>query len=439
MTTLNYKYEVRLDMWMRVLVAAMLFVLSFIGSAAHATPPNVVMIISDDQGWTDYGFMGHEQIRTPRLDQLAKESALFRRGYVPSSLCRPSLATLVTGLYPHQHKISGNDPAGKRGARGNELREQVIAHIDNVPTLPRLLATKGYLSLQTGKWWEGNYRRGGFTHGMTRGFPEKGGRHGDDGLTIGRKGMKPIIDFIHTAEEQEKPFFIWYAPFMPHTPHNPPERLSKKYVDAGATRKDAAYYAMCEWFDETVGQLLDHLADRNLEDNTLIVYVTDNGWKQGSAGSQLRGGKRSPHEGGIRTPIMLRWPGHVKPRDYDAAVSSIDLVPTILSACDLKPTANMQGRNLLLAANGEELSRDTIFGETFAHDVADIDHPARSLQYRWAIEDARWKLILDAESEQRELYDLSTDPHEKNNVASSKPDIVRRLTGKLDAWWTPGR
>jgi len=224
---------------------------------------------------------------------------------------------------------------------------------------------------------------------------------------------------------------------MPHTPHNPPERLSKKYIDAGATKKDAAYYAMCEWFDETVGQLLDHLDERNIADNTLVVYVTDNGWKQGTAGSQMRGGKRSPYEGGIRTPIMLRWPGHVKPSDYDATVSSIDLVPTILAACGLQPTTDMQGVNLLPAASGEQHTRDTIFGKTFAHDVADIDHPARSLQYRWAIEDARWKLVLGATSKNRELYDLGTDPHEKKNLATTHPDIVERLDQKLDAWWKP--
>lgn len=129
----------------------------------------------------------------------------------------------------------------------------------------------------------------------------------------------------------------------------------------------------------------------------------------------------------------------MKPGEYNATVSSIDLVPTILAACDLKPTADMQGVNLLPAANGKTLSRDTIFGETFAHDVTDIDNPARSLQYRWAIEDARWKLILGTSSKSRELYDLSTDPHEKNNLATSKPDVVSRLTGKLDAWWAPER
>lgn len=125
-------------------------------SFAADAPPNVVLILSDDQAWTDYGFMGHTVIRTPSLDRLAARSALFTRGYVPTALCRPSLATLVTGLYAHQHKTTGNDPSlsltPADSAEYAQLREHLISHIDRQPTLPKLLATKGYLSHQSGKW-----------------------------------------------------------------------------------------------------------------------------------------------------------------------------------------------------------------------------------------------------------------------------------------------
>ncbi|MEK6237074.1 MAG: sulfatase-like hydrolase/transferase, partial [Planctomycetales bacterium] len=168
------------------------------GQAAANTQsrPNIVLIISDDQSWTDYGFMGHQAIQTPNLDRLAKQSATFRRGYVPTALCRPSLATLITGLHSHQNLVTGNDPAATTENRrhaakaGKDARELLISNIDANPTTPRILAQKGYLSFQCGKWWEGSYRRGGFTHGMTRGYPEPRGRHGDDGLTIGRSGMQ---------------------------------------------------------------------------------------------------------------------------------------------------------------------------------------------------------------------------------------------------------
>ena len=161
--------------------------------------PNVLLILSDDQAWTDYSFMGHPVIQTPHLDQLAARSATFRRGYTPTPLCRPSLMTMITGLYPHQHGVTGNDPKPDRTLSDAEYaarREQLISCVDQHPTIPKLLGEHGYLSMQSGKWWEGSYLRGGFTHGMTRGFPNPGGRHGDDGLQIGRKEMQPLFDFI---------------------------------------------------------------------------------------------------------------------------------------------------------------------------------------------------------------------------------------------------
>ena len=176
-------------------IIATLCALLMLSSIAHAeseTPPNIVLILSDDQGYTDYGFMGHPKIETPNLDKLAKESALFRRGYVPTALCRPSLMTLITGLYSHQNKTTGNDPANTPANKahvektGQNARELLISHIDKTGALPMWLAKQGYVSHQSGKWWEGSYQRGGFTEGMTAGFPNPRGRHGDAGLKIGR-------------------------------------------------------------------------------------------------------------------------------------------------------------------------------------------------------------------------------------------------------------
>lgn len=400
--------------------------------AARAKGPNVVMIISDDQAWTDFGFMGHPVIRTPRLDKLASESAVFTRGYVPSSLCRASLATLVTGLFPHQHKITSNDPP-----KGTD-RSKMLRHIAAHPTLPGLLGKQGYRSLQTGKWWEGNHRLGGFTHGMTHGDPKRRGRHGDEGLKIGRQGLQPIFDFI--AESGDKPFFIWYAPFLPHTPHTPPERLLEKYAKPGVSPFIAKYYAMCEWFDETCGQLLDHLDEKGLRDDTLVVFVTDNGWiQQTDRRGYAPRSKRSPYDGGLRTPIMLRWPGKIQPqRDETTPVTSVDLGPTILRACGIEPTSDMQGINLLDVCAGKAPQRRGIFGDVFAHDAVDIDRPASSLLYRWGIE-GPWKLILSKDKNaQVELFNLTKDPLEMKNLAAAEPNRVRQMTRRINAWW-PGR
>jgi len=410
---------------------------------------NVVMIISDDQAWGDYGFMGHLHIQTPRLDRLAAESLTYTRGYVPDSLCRPSLATMITGLYPHEHGIVGNDPAlpegaGKRGARTDPktapLYEALIRNIETHDTLPRLLGEHGYLSLQTGKWWEGAPARGGFTHAMTHGDPKRGGRHGDVGLKIGREGMAPIADFLDTAQKQDKPFFIWYAPFLPHTPHNPPKRLLEKYLQVAPTPSIAKYWAMCEWFDETCGQLLDMLERRGLSDDTLIVYACDNGWiNRPDASRYAPRSKRSPYDGGLRTPIMVRWPGKVGPAmDKTTLASTVDLAPTILKACGVKVPAAMTGLDLRDTAALKR--RNRVQGAVYAHDVADVKRPAASLKWRWII-DGDDKLIVPNPRTQgeakAELFDVTADPHERENVAASEPETVARLKRALDAWLEP--
>ncbi len=437
----------------RILPILLLFSASVQLAVAAQNRLNLLLIISDDQSWTDYSFMGHPHIQTPHLDKLADQSAVFRRGYVPTALCRPALATLATGLYAHQNFITGNDPADTPANRryeketGKSARELLISNIDKHPTIARLLRDAGYLTLQTGKWWEGNYKRGGFTHGMTRGYPEKGGRHGDDGLKIGREGLQVIDDFMDEAIGQQKPFYIWYAPFMPHTPHTPPDRLLQKYTAQGLSLPTAKYYAMCEWFDETCGDLLGMLEEKGLSENTLVVYVTDNGWIQDPQknGYTIRS-KRSPYEGGIRTPIMFRLPGQIAPQERTELCSSIDIVPTMLAAARVDLPGNLPGLNLLpRLKDGKPILRKTIFGESFAHDVADIRDPEASLLFRWVIQD-NMKLLLTydgrtgkmkfpPENGDPQLFNLIEDPFEKNNLAAGQKGTVNRLRKRLNDWY----
>ena len=418
-------------------------ILSLASHASAAKPPNIVLIISDDQSWTDYSFMGHEAIETPNIDRLAKQSRLFKRGYVPSSLCCPSLASMITGLYPHQTKITGNEPPMPPGGRNSEqYRKQVqecVSFIDDQPTLPRLLAKRGYVSHQSGKWWQGHYSRGGFTLGMTHGDPKRGGRHGDVGLKIGREGMDEIFDFIEDAGD--KPFFVWYAPFLPHTPHNPPKRLLDKYAKKTESKFIARYWAMCEWFDETCGQLLDHLDEKKLADDTIVLYVTDNGWIQrADNGRYAPRSKRSQYDGGLRTPIMVRWPGKVKPEDRPELANSIDLAPTILKACGLAPTKAMQGIDLL--DDTALAKRKSTYGAIYLHNAVDIHKPSANLTYRWLI-NGDWKLILPHKENvtnkakhkgtgEIELYNLAKDPHERNNLAKARQGRTKRLAKQLN-------
>lgn len=408
------------------------------GMAESASPPNIVVIIGDDQHWQDYGFMGHPHIKTPHLDRLASQSLLFDRGYVPSSLCSPSLSTIVSGLFPHQHRITSNDPVG--GNKTRKLtdpnfiagRERYNQFMRDTPTLPRLLAEKQYLSFQTGKWWQGDFKTGGFTHGMTL-----GSRHGDQGLKIGREGNQPVTDFLDEAQAAQKPFFVWYAPFMPHTPHNPPQRLLDKYKDVAPNLETAKYWAMIEWYDEVCGDLLQTLEDRKLAANTLVILLCDNGFRP--LGKQYAPKtKQSQFDGGLRTPLMIRWPGKVKPSKSEALVSSIDIAPTILKAVGLPKTKEMQGVDLLDAKAVS--SRPAIFGEIFTHDSQDFENPAASLRWRWVIQGYD-KLIIPAPQNEPtaaiELYDLKKDPEELENLATSQPEKIEKLKQVLETWWNP--
>jgi len=417
--------------------------------AGKSSAPNVVFLLSDDQAYTDYSFMGHEFIKTPHLDKLAKESVTFKRGYVPIALCRPSIMSMITGYYPSTHLVCGNDPSRDKYKNLDEAKAKMISNIDRFRVIPKILVEeKGYLAYQCGKWWEGNYKRGGFTQGMTRGFPEQGGRHGDDGLEIGRSGMQPVEDFLDHAQKQDKPFFLWYAPFLPHTPHTPPEKYLDKYKDKVDSIHVARYYAMVEWFDDTCGQVIDSIEKRGLKENTIFVYLTDNGWIQDEANSKFaKGSKQSPNEGGTRTPILYSWAGQWKPQDRVELSTSLDIYPTLLDALGIQAPDNLPGMSLLPALEqGAPIERNEIYGESFAHDVADLDNAEAGLLYRWVI-CGYDKLLLSYDGFNNkytefhlkdhgpQLFDLLNDPNERENLAAKKPELVQALKKKLDAWY----
>lgn len=428
----------------------LLLFFAFCSAASCGGKPNIVLILGDDQAWSDYGFMGHPEIRTPQFDKLAGRSLVFERGYVASPLCRPSLASLLTGRFPTKHGVTGNDVDGKNDRE--RLDEPVRAAFHKLPSFVRLLTANGYLAHQSGKWWEGSHTDGGFTHGM---MPQPA-RHGSaESLAIGREGMKPITDFIDHATAENKPFFVWYAPFLPHTPHNPPERLLKKYQSPGRAADVAKYYAMCEWFDETCGVLLDHLDVKGLRQNTVILYICDNGWVAASANRKdpaqknwtqyaLRS-KGSPYENGIRTPILISWPDKVPAARAPEFAHAIDFFPTIAAIAGLEAPAGLPGVNLLDA--GARKQRDTVFGETHSIHNMTPGKPDDTLQYLWCVED-EWKLIVRYHgrdtTEYRNvhlwdkapvrLYQIKDDPAETNDLAARHPEIVERLRAKISAW-----
>ena len=453
---------------------------------SHVPPmggPNIVMIISDDQAWTDFGFMGNPHVQTPNLDRLAARSARYVNGYVPSSVCRPSLATILTGLYPHQHGIHYNHPPPGNSAFNRmtsvdeyeRVRSRSFRLIRSVDTLPRLLGdSAGYRSLQTGKFWEGHFSNAGFTNGMTLFKPVPGqtfggnrrlagGRltahgNGDAGLKIGRETMQPIYDFIDRSGDQ--PFLIWYAPYLPHQPHDSPQ----KYYDLYNDRPDVPshhvpYYASISRFDDTVGRLVDHIENRGLAERTIFVFVVDNGWEPSTRRAKSRPqefehtkrSKRAPFDYGLRTPILIRWDGRVKPATHGELVSSVDIVPTLLAATGESDRAGgLPGMDLLPSATGR-MPLDpgrAVFGEIYPGDGTSLDDPSQDIAYRW-VRRGDYKLIVThSQDGQRPwgeylaedaLFNVVADPDESNNLIAESGHAARvaELRRLVDEWWTP--
>ena len=425
--------------------------LASLARGQETSTPNVLLIISDDQGYGDYGFMGHPVIQTPHLDRLAERSLVFERGYVASPLCRPSLASIATGLHAHQHGVLANDVDPRKRAESNV---PVVRAFQSHPSLMTVLGEAGYRTHQSGKWWEGSFADGGFSHGMTHGDPARRGRHGDEGLKIGRQGLAPITEFIDEALAAEDPFFLWYAPFLPHTPHNPPAEYLDLYTSPDRPANVAKYFAMCTWFDQTCGELFDALESRGILGDTLIVYVCDNGWAPVDRQAELPEGwwndyaprsKGSPFEGGIRTPIMLSWPGQITPSRSPDLAASIDLMPTIVEACGLTPPGGLPGLNLLDATACS--AREAVFGAAYSiHNMIPGD-PGATLQYRWCVT-REWKLLLRShgldttryrtvhgwDRVPERLWNLKDDPAGTEDVLSKHPDVATRLRGAVDSW-----
>jgi uncharacterized sulfatase len=297
------------------------------------------------------------------------------------------------------------------------------------------LTGRGYVSFQTGKWWEGDPTK---TAGFSRAMKGDGGSGpGGGGLAIGRKGLGPIYQFIEQAGD--RPWLVWYAPMLPHNPHNPPNDLRQKYLKLAPSESVARYWGNVEWFDRTVGELLAYLDETGQRNNTIILFTTDNGWIQDPEGGYAPRSKLSPYEGGVRTPMMIRWPDKVMPRmDREHLASNVDLWPTLAALLQTPVPENLPGIDL---TDGRAVAqRSRIFGEQYTHNIADVDHPTRSLRARWIIADW-WKLIVrhtaNRPGGKAEIYDLRNDPWEKKDLAGREFARVEQLREQLNAWWKP--
>ena len=282
--------------------------------------------------------------------------------------------------------------------------------------------------------------------------------NGDCGLSIGRETMQPIYDFIDDCGDN--PFFVWYATFLPHTPHDSP----KEYFDLYEARTDVPehrvpYYAAISQFDDTVGDLVSFVEQRGQAENTIFVFVVDNGWEPDAARyrsasrewDHTKRSKRAPFDFGLRTPILIRWDSRTKAATHEAPVSSIDLLPTILAATGRTNRPDeFPGRNLWPSAIGQKTldSKQAVFGEIYPGDASSLGHPERDVAHRW-IRKGNLKLITTHKQGASQswgnyitgdaLFDVVEDPVESRNLIgeSEFEATIGILREELNAWWDP--
>ena len=391
-------------------------------SVAAAKPPNIVLIIGDDIEWSHYGFMAHPIIQTPNLDRLAAEGAVFVQGQVPASICQPTLQTLLSGLHPLQW-ISKRDALPPA-----PLRQEVARY----RTLPRELQRSDYLSWEGGKLWEGSYAQAGFTHGLATEPTDAIGIGGEDFGRSKEAPLEPLLEFLDIVGR--RPFFLWFAPSLPHVPFDPPKELLDLYVaDPPYPRIAQRYYAQVTRLDALIGALLDELEARGLRRNTLIVYLGDNGWGRGFI-SPGPGGKGSPYDSGTRTPIIFSWPGHIRAGIREEVVAAEDLFPTLLDFAGLRSPSDRAGVSLREAlVGGAAVPRQEYVSWQLARGVF-VGAFVRTREWRY----------IFRRNFTEELYHIPTDPYEQENLAAARPDLIEEFRHDLVSWMlqvevAPGR
>jgi arylsulfatase A-like enzyme len=433
-------------------VLAIVFV-TCLGARA-ATQPNVLLIVTDDQGWGDLGVHGNPKIRTPNIDRLARQGVELTRFYV-SPVCAPTRASLMTGRYNYRTRAI------------DTYEGRAIMHPDEV-TLAQVLGGIGYRTGIFGKWHLGDHYP---CRAMDKGFnealvisggglvqpsdPPQGNSYFDpwlehNGEKVKTKGYcsdvytDAAIKFIDEGAKAGRRFFC-YLPFnAPHVPLQVAEELVKPYRDAGFDEKTAKAYAMITNLDANVGRVLAALDERKLADDTLVIFMTDNGPQVSRYNGVLRSTKGSAYEGGIHVPCFMRWPGRFKAGDkVERIAAHIDLFPTILAACDVPAPRDVKldGTNLLpLLIGGARADSTwpdrTLYLQWHRGDMPDPGRNATAVSQRYKLVQPLGMAPGPApKSAKWELYDLESDPGEQHDLAAEKPDVVEQMRKAYEAWF----
>ncbi len=476
-----------------IFVSLLVLNLTSLEAQAQAKPkPNIILFLIDDLGWADLGITGSKYYETPHLDKLAREGAFFTDAYAANPVCSPTRASVLTGKYPS--RIGLTNHSGARGGMGPQYKLTPPEVVGNMPpgdvTLAEALKSAGYTTAHIGKWHlQAHHMKGREYYPEANGFDlniagHKMGQPGDyyfpytskqhpstnvPDMEDGKEGdyltdalTDKAIKFIEDqAGQGESPFFLNFWYYTVHTPIIPDKSKLKKYNQKAksmwldqkakvgikehqsisrAVQSSAAYACMVESMDENIGRIIATLKKRGIFENTIIVFLSDNGGLSTGSGPNsptsslpLRAGKAWVYEGGIRSPLIISYPAGLKPglKVNEPAVST-DIYPTLLDLAGLPliPEQHVDGLSLkpLLSGKKAILGREAIYFH-YPH-----YHHINTMGPAGAVRMGDYKLIEVYESGQCELYNLREDIGEQKNLASQKPELVAKMKKMLQEW-----
>ena len=433
-----------------------LFILLIIGSFDHVCAqegsPNIILILADDLGYGDLSSYGATDLQTPAIDGLAASGMRFSRFYANSPVCSPTRAALLSGRYPPM--------AGVPGVIRTRAEDNWGALSEDVILLPDMLRRKGYHTAMVGKWHLGltapdrPHDRGfdrfeGFLGDMMDDYyhHRRHGlnymRHNDEVLTPEGHATDLFSDwavrYIESRTASEAPFFLYLAYNAPHTPIQPPDdwlaRVRAREPEISEER--AKLVALIEHMDHGIGKVIEAVQANGYADNTLIVFVSDNGGQLnvGANNGPLRDGKQSMYEGGLRVPAVVVWPGQIAPgstSDYPAL--TMDLYPTLLDAAGVPVTHFIEGQNFMPMLRGEAQPWQDRY-LFFSRREGNMRYNGKTIE---AVRQGPWKLLQNSPFAPLELYNLEADPLETTNRIEDEPEVFKRLAVALRAYIREG-
>ena len=409
-----------------LLIAALaaFFVATFSGTAA-TSKPNIIFILADDLGYGDVGCYGQKKVKTPNIDKLAEQGTRFTQCYAGSTVCAPSRCVLMTGLHTGHSRIRGN------GGGLSLLPEDI--------SVPKALKSSGYTTALIGKWGLGNEKSPG--EPVKQGFDYSYGylnqTHAHDYYTDhlvrnGERVEKSKKDYSHDLFAQEaldfvktnttKPFFLYLAFTIPHSRIDPPSEDPYARENWPAEQRKRA--AMVTRMDKDVGRLMSELNELGLDENTIVFFTSDNGpAKEGfnpeffDCNGPLRGIKRDLYDGGIREPMIVRWPGKVKAgATSDQVWAFWDFLPTAAELAGAKVPKNIDGESMLPALLGKKkIEHQPLYWEFYEHG------------FQQAVRMGDWKAVRLAPDKPLELYNIASDVGETKDVAAQNPKVVEKI------------